>query len=177
MNRDRHRGPEASIEYDVNRSNWSIDGTKRRDRAGPDAEQPLHVFRLGERQFYRSSYLGNAREISSPVARSDDEPVLSAIVLQEEILGMCPRQLTMHESTVIDRKDSGVLKCFAGNSQVGKLRVNFVFGHRSRYPSLYTDLNCHDGSEPEPIRHGQMRSEERRVGKECVSTCRSRWSP
>src|SRR3546814_7367140 len=24
---------------------------------------------------------------------------------------------------------------------------------------------------------GHMRSEERRVGKECVSTCRSRWSP
>src|SRR3546814_11577055 len=28
------------------------------------------------------------------------------------------------------------------------------------------------------LRHpGRMRSEERRVGKECVSTCRSRWSP
>src|SRR3546814_13667768 len=30
------------------------------------------------------------------------------------------------------------------------------------------------------IRHGlsgNIRSEERRVGKECVSTCRSRWSP
>src|SRR3546814_21061162 len=25
--------------------------------------------------------------------------------------------------------------------------------------------------------HEQQRSEERRVGKECVSTCRSRWSP
>src|SRR3546814_8063964 len=25
--------------------------------------------------------------------------------------------------------------------------------------------------------HGDERSEERRVGKECVSTCRSRWSP
>src|SRR3546814_5425488 len=25
--------------------------------------------------------------------------------------------------------------------------------------------------------HGAGRSEERRVGKECVSTCRSRWSP
>src|SRR3546814_18312922 len=24
---------------------------------------------------------------------------------------------------------------------------------------------------------GNLRSEERRVGKECVSTCRSRWSP
>src|SRR3546814_3049031 len=29
-------------------------------------------------------------------------------------------------------------------------------------------------STPEP---GFQRSEERRVGKECVSTCRSRWSP
>src|SRR3546814_18230322 len=27
------------------------------------------------------------------------------------------------------------------------------------------------------IRLREMRSEERRVGKECVSTCRSRWSP
>src|SRR3546814_12844909 len=26
-------------------------------------------------------------------------------------------------------------------------------------------------------RRGDARSEERRVGKECVSTCRSRWSP
>src|SRR3546814_15477970 len=25
--------------------------------------------------------------------------------------------------------------------------------------------------------HAHLRSEERRVGKECVSTCRSRWSP
>src|SRR3546814_3723814 len=30
------------------------------------------------------------------------------------------------------------------------------------------------GCEPEAT---QSRSEERRVGKECVSTCRSRWSP
>src|SRR3546814_9941659 len=27
------------------------------------------------------------------------------------------------------------------------------------------------------VRNGRARSEERRVGKECVSTCRSRWSP
>ena len=26
-------------------------------------------------------------------------------------------------------------------------------------------------------KYGMLRSEERRVGKECVSTCRSRWSP
>src|SRR3546814_9322069 len=28
-----------------------------------------------------------------------------------------------------------------------------------------------------PVSRGCPRSEERRVGKECVSTCRSRWSP
>src|SRR3546814_19466293 len=28
-----------------------------------------------------------------------------------------------------------------------------------------------------PAGHRRLRSEERRVGKECVSTCRSRWSP
>src|SRR3546814_18297335 len=29
----------------------------------------------------------------------------------------------------------------------------------------------------EPMATGAARSEERRVGKECASTCRSRWSP
>src|SRR3546814_14063457 len=36
----------------------------------------------------------------------------------------------------------------------------------------YSDLEIADR---ETVR--QLRSEERRVGKECVSTCRSRWSP
>src|SRR3546814_11888645 len=33
------------------------------------------------------------------------------------------------------------------------------------------------GFGPEYLNEGGHRSEERRVGKECVSTCRSRWSP
>src|SRR3546814_12572268 len=32
-------------------------------------------------------------------------------------------------------------------------------------------------SAPPPVDEAAPRSEERRVGKECVSTCRSRWSP
>src|SRR3546814_7871562 len=43
---------------------------------------------------------------------------------------------------------------------------------------------CHDLSRDHRARRGRIslqscapRSEERRVGKECVSTCRSRWSP
>src|SRR3546814_7401411 len=34
-----------------------------------------------------------------------------------------------------------------------------------------------DENSDENRRTGRARSEERRVGKECVSTCRSRWSP
>src|SRR3546814_3461575 len=39
--------------------------------------------------------------------------------------------------------------------------------------------DCLTSSAPSPIRRNEPwpRSEERRVGKECVSTCRSRWSP
>src|SRR3546814_16374831 len=32
-------------------------------------------------------------------------------------------------------------------------------------------------AERQPVRHLVARSDERRVGKECVSTCRSRWAP
>src|SRR3546814_14300695 len=37
--------------------------------------------------------------------------------------------------------------------------------------------NFKPGKFPHISRTGNWRSEERRVGKECVSTCRSRWSP
>src|SRR3546814_14056159 len=38
------------------------------------------------------------------------------------------------------------------------------------------DLSAPDPMTPVNL-FGYLRSEERRVGKECVSTCRSRWSP
>src|SRR3546814_16934675 len=41
------------------------------------------------------------------------------------------------------------------------------------FPTLFGRFNSSLIGHGEPI----IRSEERRVGKECVSTCRSRWSP
>src|SRR3546814_4623623 len=40
-------------------------------------------------------------------------------------------------------------------------------------------LSNREGRSPhyDAVKVGDRRSEERRVGKECVSTCRSRWSP
>src|SRR3546814_12450423 len=75
--------------------------------------------------------------------------------------------------------------------------------HRTRFPGMAVGMGitsaegtgCIHGSQPPlsrpilgnpyghlfktPIRvlYKAMRSEERRVGKECISTCRSRWSP
>src|SRR3546814_4275369 len=42
-------------------------------------------------------------------------------------------------------------------------------------PASLQDVNVYIVTTPTPI--DEHRSEERRVGKECVSTCRSRWSP
>src|SRR3546814_15034962 len=54
-------------------------------------------------------------------------------------------------------------------------RASLLGGHLSCFsqPDSGTRLLA---SVPLPT-HGTHRSEERRVGKECVSTCRSRWSP
>src|SRR3546814_12893898 len=44
-------------------------------------------------------------------------------------------------------------------------------------PMLMFDRIVHISEEGGANGKGKVRSEERRVGKECVSTCRSRWSP
>src|SRR3546814_9441024 len=49
---------------------------------------------------------------------------------------------------------------FEGNAACGNDAVAHPFGQLNMVPVA-----------------GRQRSEERRVGKECVSTCRSRWSP
>src|SRR3546814_16459642 len=41
----------------------------------------------------------------------------------------------------------------------------------------HAHVDVHAGVLLDQLREGGSRSEERRVGKECVSTCRLRWSP
>src|SRR3546814_12584902 len=54
--------------------------------------------------------------------------------------------------------------------------------HRRRIDRIEVDAPFSHGIADEPVHFRRadephLRSEERRVGKECVSTCRSRWSP
>src|SRR3546814_16991598 len=44
-------------------------------------------------------------------------------------------------------------------------------------PQRGKSRSAHQSTSPLPHRDGTNRSEERRVGKECVSTCRSRGAP
>src|SRR3546814_21019726 len=50
-------------------------------------------------------------------------------------------------------------------------RANSVFGNITARPVIIGQAVARQGTA------NLLRSEERRVGKECVSTCRSRWSP
>src|SRR3546814_17017155 len=61
-------------------------------------------------------------------------------------------------------------KAFAPKELRGRLRLVAAPDGRDGAVTIHQDAELHIG------RIGP-RSEERRVGKECVSTCRSRWSP
>src|SRR3546814_16352612 len=71
--------------------------------------------------------------------------------------------------------------------ELNKLKSNFISlaSHEFRTPlttissSAFLVENYSSGEHREKVsKHvARIRSEERRVGKECVSTCRSRWRP
>src|SRR3546814_12025790 len=81
------------------------------------------------------------------------------------------------------RHDDLVDEAFARrHERVGELR--FIFGGAGgdlfgvAYVLSEDDLDRALGAHHGDLGRGPgVRSEERRVGKECVSTCRSRWSP
>src|SRR3546814_17236898 len=78
---------------------------------------------------------------------------------------------------VVDNTLVTPLLC-TGKSMGASLVVNslskHIGGHGNALGGTVTDTGLYDWSD---YRNIAERSEERRVGKECVSTCRSRWSP
>src|SRR3546814_19421490 len=80
--------------------------------------------------------------------------------------------------TAIFTNDGGAARRFQSEVQVGMIEINVPIPVPVAYhsfggwkASLFGDAKAYGT-------HGfDFRSEERRGGKECVSTCRSRWSP
>src|SRR3546814_15365493 len=74
-----------------------------------------------------------------------------------------------------DRRLGDILERLAGG--IG-YEVEVEAAHRGTMASARGKRQAETRRPPLWIRFGiRGRSEERRVGKECVSTCRSRWSP
>ena len=79
---------------------------------------------------------------------------------------------TIHVKSVEYEKKGNVgvltINKFQSNTS-GELKSAIIKAHKQGIRHIILDLRNNPG--------GLLRSEERRVGKECVSTCRSRWSP
>src|SRR3546814_11350341 len=67
----------------------------------------------------------------------------------------------------------------AMGGEAARLRPRLVIATFKQWTARELDLRreAASASELAEILQAELRSEERRVGKECVSTCRSRWSP
>src|SRR3546814_15131732 len=74
------------------------------------------------------------------------------------------------EAVFIDRALTGLVRDFP------ELRIVLEHITTAEAAAFVTDAGPRVAATITP-QHLHIRSEERRVGKECVSTCRSRWSP
>src|SRR3546814_11101883 len=90
----------------------------------------------------------------------------SSDVCSSDLL-VASRRLAIHGNLTIDAALRQILQSSAGNGSLDELVTS-----RQR-DTTEQQARC-DARKKQRSEH---RSEERRVGKECVSTCRSRWSP
>src|SRR3546814_10238621 len=84
------------------------------------------------------------------------------------------KQKTAYEMRISDWSSDVCSSDLCGNIRAAEIMTahySHVVGTRTQaFRDILYQLRTRSGGTPQ-------RSEERRVGKECVSTCRSRWSP
>src|SRR3546814_17088471 len=87
---------------------------------------------------------------------------------------VCSSDLVMHRHRQLDHAETGAEMTAGHRHGIDHLATHFV----SELFEL-VDIELPDiRRRPHRVQQGcAVRSEERRVGKECVRTCRSRWSP
>src|SRR3546814_18395087 len=93
---------------------------------------------------------------------------------------MIPRSQHFGDRAPFPCDGPGIVRIFEQN-----VFERFVVPARSRAhyagkqpnASVEQQQRAHLAARQDDVAHRHLRSEERRVGKECVSTCRSRWSP
>src|SRR3546814_8504749 len=81
------------------------------------------------------------------------------------------KQKTAYEMRISDWSSD---VCSSDLADPEQLVLPPIMGALYGYDSVNVEAQARD---PHSLLNWMRRSEERRVGKECVSTCRSRWSP
>src|SRR3546814_8662127 len=94
-----------------------------------------------------------------------DSPSIYGLVVLVILRSFFFKQKTAYEMRISDwSSDVCSSDLIVGLGVVGLRRVGVHLSHELH--AMFVEPHTH-----------AVRSEERRVGKECVSTCRSRWSP
>src|SRR3546814_12456596 len=91
----------------------------------------------------------------------------------------CALPIYVRVDRFVSAVDCGVI--VNPNGVIAQMEGGLIFGMTA---ALFGDITVAKGrvqqgnfNDYRAVRINDARSEERRVGKECVSTCRSRWSP
>src|SRR3546814_8324736 len=80
-------------------------------------------------------------------------------------------------TSIIDASQRGPALVLAIKQALDEGSMVGMMADRAREGERTATVDFLGGKAQLPVAPWIMRSEERRVGKECVSTCRSRWSP
>src|SRR3546814_18079119 len=114
------------------------------------------------------SVVGKGRLIQGGKARQ-----LASGAFQLVSIAVAQSHLADIERSLSAIKDS-ISEILERQENEDKSRITGAFDYLREIAAYMRELRCPDElSQPKR----KARSEERRVGKECVSTCRSRWSP
>src|SRR3546814_4330135 len=91
------------------------------------------------------------------------------------------KQKTAYEMRISDWSSDVCSSDLAGNFRNARHALQFVLEEeilqRAQFINIVTVMSIDQRIFEYPADTRCIRSAERRVGKECVSTCRSRWSP
>src|SRR3546814_6515829 len=117
---------------------------------------------------HKTAYEVRISDWSSDVCSSDLVPYYVREALPPEFLSLLSQPATADEAAAIVRAN------LAGDGDVVKLFTGSWVKEGGSAKPMPVDIVT--AAVEEAHRHGALvRSDERRVGKECVSTCRSRW--
>ena len=98
-----------------------------------------------------------------------DVIIYAGSLVNKELLDYAKKDCTIYDSSKMTLEE--VIEVIQEAERDGKMTVRLHTGDPSLYGAIREQMD-------ELEKHGiEYRSEERRVGKECTSWCRSRWSP